>query len=270
MKNRIICLLVSALFIGIAVLGPIGCTKTVTSSVTSTVTNTATQNVTQTNTATQSVTTTQNVTTTQTATQSITTTKNITTTAYPLDPIVVDMAAKEVSFGATMKKSEHSNQDPTKLAGGPTALMTEWVGSALTVAALQADPGVNAEKLAYALMALGLTPGNNVHVGDTGKTAAGSPLKVYIEVNGKRTLLDDILKSSMPDVKVNFVFLGTVKDQQQIGCGCLLCGRSGPGSVVADAAYTNSELCPGGSTMYDGLTKLGLKIGDKVKIVIKV
>jgi hypothetical protein len=253
--------------------GLAGCTSTVTTSVTATKNYTSTQSVTAT--ATQSVTATKSV--TATATQSITstqvviTTQSITTTAYPFAPIVVDTVNKEVSFNATMKKSEAANQDPTALStSGPASLINENTGTALASAAMQADPGVNAEKLYNALVAIGLAAGQNVHVGDSGKTAAGAALKVYIEINGKRTLLDDILKSAMAVPKLNYVFLGSYLDQQQLGCGCLICGRSGPGTVVANAGYANSgEPFIGGATMYQGLVNQGLKIGDKVKIVIK-
>ncbi len=270
MKNKVVCLLMSALFISIAALSPLGCAKTVTTSLTSTVTNTATKSVTTTDTATVSVTTVKTQTNTATATQNITTTQSITTTAYSFDPIVVDTAAKEVSFYATVKKSESANQDPTKLATGAASLINENTGTALTSAAMSADGGVNAEKLNNALILIGGTDGNNVHVGDTGKTATGTPFKVYIEINGQRKLIDDVLKSSMPDAKVNYVLLGTVKDQWQLGCGCLICGRSGPGTVVANSGYMNSEPAIVGTTLYDGLVKAGLKIGDRVKIIIKL
>lgn len=268
MKNKILSLSVSVLFIGLAVLGPVACAKTVTSSVTSTVTDTAIKSVTTTDTATLSVTTTQ--TNILTTTQPITTTQSITTTAYNFAPIVVDTVNKEVSFYATVKKTEAVNQDPTQLSTGPAALISENAGTALTVAAMSADGGVNAEKLNNALILIGGVDGNNVHVGDTGKTATGTSFKVYLVINGQRKLLDDILKSSMPAAKVNYVLLGTVADQWQLGCGCLICGRSGPGTVMANAGYTNSEAFAGGATFYDGLVKAGLKIGDKVQVVIKL
>ncbi len=185
-----------------------------------------------------------------------------------LAPLIVDEKAKEVRFSATMKKPEHpAGYEPTKLAA-PNALVNEESGTALVAVALVAEKGVTAEKLTKALEKLGLKAGQNIALDELNKTAIGDPVNIYIDTGSKRILFDDILKEGFPSAKTNFVFLGNVQVQQRMRCGCLICGRSGPGTVLANAAYKTGE--PGliGPALHAGLLKMGVKDKDKVTIII--
>lgn len=184
-------------------------------------------------------------------------------------PIVVDKEAGEVLFKAKVKKPEHpAGDDPKKLAQ-PNAIINEQSGTALPAAALVAEQGVTAKLLTDALESLGLKAGKNLVKGQQNGTAEGDAVVVEVEIAGKRVNWVDILKAGNPDVKTNYVFLGNYDVQQQMGCGCLLCGRSGPGTVIANAAYTTTEMAPIGPTAYAGLIANGAKDGDEVTIIIR-
>jgi hypothetical protein len=168
-----------------------------------------------------------------------------------------------------VKATQHAaGTNPAQLSR-PPILVCENLGSALPSAALQAEPGVTGEKLTNALIQLGLVPGQNLNVGDQNVFAKGDAIKIYIDVNGSRTLIDDLLKSSFPAAKTSYVFAGAYKTQWTIGCGCLICGGSGPGTILANSSYSSSEAALIGPTLYAGLTNIGLKVGDQVKIVVK-
>lgn len=184
-------------------------------------------------------------------------------------PLTVDEKAKEIRFVATIKKPEHpAGYEPTKFSH-PNALVNETSGSALPASALVAEEGVTAEKLTEALKKLGYKAGQNISLGEKDKTADGDSLKVYIDTGSKKVLFDDVLKGALSSAKTEYVFLGNDKVQQKMGCGCLICGRSGPGTVLANASYTTTEEALIGPTLHAGLLKLGLKDSDKVTIVIK-
>lgn len=182
--------------------------------------------------------------------------------------IVVDKEKGEVTFNASVKKPEHpAGDDPTKLAS-PNALVNETKGGALPAAALVAEEGVTADLLVEAIKFLGLTPGQNIAKGEQGKTAKGDKVKIELEINGVRYLFDDVMKKGNPSASFDYVFLGNNEVQKQMGCGCLICGRSGPGTVLANSAYTTSDNAPIGPTLYKGLVDSGAKDGDMVKIVV--
>ena len=183
-------------------------------------------------------------------------------------PIVVDKDKKEVSFKAKVKKPEHpAGDDPLKLAA-PNAIINEKSGSALPAAALVAEEGVNAKLLTEALESLGLKAGKNLVKGQKDGIAEGDAVKIEIEINGTRVLWDDILKAGNPNVQTKYVLLGAYEVQQEMGCGCLLCGRSGPGTVIANSAYTTSQDAPIGPTAYAGLKAKGANDGDEVTVII--
>lgn len=185
-----------------------------------------------------------------------------------IGPILVDKDKGVVSFKATVKKPEHpAGDDPKKLAS-PNALVNEPQGGAFPAAALVAENGVNADLLVEAIKALGLSPGQNIAKGEKGKTAEGDKVKIEIEINGTKYLFDELLKKGNPEVKTNYVFLGNNEVQKSMGCGCLICGRSGPGTVLANSAYTTSDDAPIGPTLYKGLTDSGAKDGDTVNIIV--
>lgn len=183
-------------------------------------------------------------------------------------PLIVDEKAMEVRFSATLKKPEHpAGYEPTKLAS-PNALVNEKSGTALLAAALVAEEGVTAEKLTKALEKLNMKAGQNIALDELNKTAAGDQVKIYIDTGSKRFLLDDVFKEAFPSAKTNFVFLGNVQVQQRMRCGCLICGRSGPGTVLANAAIMTGEPALIGPTLHAGLLKMGLKDKDNVMIII--
>lgn len=182
--------------------------------------------------------------------------------------ITVNKDTGEVIFEAKVKKPEHpSGDDPTKLSE-PNALVNESQGSAIPAAALVAEGNVNADLLVQALEALGLNPGKNIAKGEKGKYAEGDPVKIEVEINGTRYLFDDLLKKGNPNIETNYVFIGNNEVQKAIGCGCLICGRSGPGTVLANAVYSTSDPAPIGPTLYKGLIDSGAKDGDVVKIIV--
>jgi hypothetical protein len=202
----------------------------------------------------------------ETGKQTEETKENVDKTTYA--PIVVDKDKKEVSFKAKVKKPEHpAGDDPLKLAA-PNAIINEQSGSALPAAALVAEEGVNAKLLTVALESLGLKAGKNLVKGQKDGIAEGDPVKVEIEINGTRVLWDDILKAGNPNVQTKYVFLGCDDVQQQMGCGCLLCGRSGPGTVIANSVYTTTQDAPIGPTAYAGLKAKGANDGDEVTVII--
>lgn len=183
------------------------------------------------------------------------------------EPVVVDEKAQEVRFSAFIKKPEHpAGYEPTKLAA-PNALVNEDSGTALVAVALVAEKGVTAEKLTNALEKLGLKAGQNIAL-DENKTAAGDPVTIYIDTGTKRILFDDILKKGNPSASTNYVFLGNFKVQQRMRCGCLICGRSGPGTVLANSIYTTKEPALIGPALHAGLLKFGLRDKDRVTIII--
>ena len=253
------------LIISLIAIGMSGCKGSMT-----TVTNTSTK--TQVATVTNVQTSVATTTTTSTATATATTTAVatvVTTAMMSFDPIVVNKTTGEISFMATVKKTEHkAGTDPQQLSR-PPILICENMGSALPSAALQSEPGVTGEKLTNALMQIGLVPGQTLKVGDVNKFAVGDAVKIYIDVNGTRSLLDDLMKSAYPAVKTGWVFDGSFKTQWTIGCGCLVCGGSGPGTILANTGYSSSDQAAIGPTLHAALVTLGLKDGDQVKIVIK-
>lgn len=265
------------LLISLSTVGLFGCKGTTTTLPPVTVTNTATQLVTTTNTATatstKTVIATTTATTTSTATSTAVTTAPavtiVTTAMMSFDPIVVNVTTGEVSFIATVKATQHAAGANPQQLSRPPILVCENQGSALPSAALQAVPGVTGEKLTNALIQLGLKPGQNTNVGDQNVIATGDAVKIYIEINGLRTSLDDLLKGAYPAAQTNFVFDGAYKTQWTIGCGCLICGGSGPGTILANASYSTSAQALIGPTLHAGLFMAGCKDGDQVKVVIK-
>lgn len=183
-------------------------------------------------------------------------------------PLVVDEKAKEVRFSAILKKPKHpGGYGPTILAT-PNSLVNEKVGGALLAAALVAEEGVTAEKLTKALEKINLNAGQNIALDEWVKTAKGDPVNIYIDTGSKRFLIDDVIKEAFPTAKTNFVFLGNYRVQQKMDCGCLICGRSGPGTVLANAAYMTGEASLIGPTLHIGLLKKGLHDNDKVTIIV--
>lgn len=185
-----------------------------------------------------------------------------------LAPIIVDENVSEVRFYATLKKPEHpAGYEPSKLAS-PNSLVNEKSGTALLAAALVAEEGVTAKKLTEALERLNMKAGKNIALDEIGKKAIGDPVRIYIDTGSKRFLIDEALKAGFPSARIDFVFLGNVQVQEKMRCGCLICGRSGPGTVLANSAIMTGE--PGliGPTLHAGLLKMGLKDKDKIMIII--
>jgi hypothetical protein len=184
-------------------------------------------------------------------------------------PYVVDKKNNTVSFKARVKKPEHPAGEDPKTFSHPNALVVEPTGGALLAAALVAEDGAVAEKLCNALESIGLKVGESLPKDAKDATAGGDPVEVTLKIGKKEVALEDLLKDGNPDGKTKYVYLGNYKTQQEMKCGCLICGRSGPGTVVANAAYTTSEEALIGPTLYKGLIDNGAKDGDWVTITIK-
>lgn len=184
-------------------------------------------------------------------------------------PIVIDKAKGYLYFNARVKKPEHpSGNDPTKFSA-PNAIINEGSGSATIAAAMLAQNLVTADKLTAAMQDLGMIPGKNIAKGEQGKIAEGSNVKVTIKIRGKRVPLESLVKAGNPAANVNFLFLGNNEVQKQMGCGCLICGRSGPGTVIANSAYGTSDPAVIGPTLYAGLKKYGARDGRFYTITIR-
>lgn len=131
-----------------------------------------------------------------------------------------------------------------------------------------------------ALNQLGARPGENLTMEtwterenpknpEPDKRVAGTPIDVFVEWNGKRMPLSDVIaEKELPAPLMDFRYGGNERFQTEFKSGCIVCLYSCPGGVVGNHAHPIRDYVRDG-VVYEARRDRLPKSGTKVTIILK-
>jgi hypothetical protein len=131
-----------------------------------------------------------------------------------------------------------------------------------------------------ALKALGAKPGENLtpdswnarndpHNPEPDKRVGGTPIDVYVEWNGTRIPLADVLaERGQPRPALDLRYGGNERFQKDFKSGCIVCLYSCPGGAIGNHAHTIRDYVRDG-VVYSSVPARLPPSGSKVMIILK-
>jgi hypothetical protein len=195
-------------------------------------------------------------------------------TAPPPKP-VIDRAHHEVRIPAVVQP--HAMSRPFGVKGHHAIV---WNGGSAKTWALFVSP-VSDHDVRLALDSLGAYRGENLTPAtwtarddpknpEPDKRVEGSPIAVFVEWNGKRVPLADVLAedgSAAP--RVDFRYGGNEAWQKEFHSGCIVCLYSCPGGAIGNHAHTIRDYERDG-VIYASRPERLPRAGTTVTIILKV
>lgn len=194
--------------------------------------------------------------------------------ATPARP-VVDRARREVRIPAVVQP--HAMSRPLGVKGHHAIV---WNGGRSKLWALFVSP-VSDRDVRIALDSLGARRGENLtpatwnerenpHGSEPDKRVEGSKIEVFVEWNGKRRPLADLLEEKGTAVpRVDFRYGGNEAWQKEFQSGCIVCLYSCPGGAVGNHAHTIRDSVRDG-VVYASRPERLPRAGSRVTIILKV
>lgn len=194
--------------------------------------------------------------------------------AAPAKPII-DRARGEVRFPATVQP--HAMDRPFGVKGHHAIV---WNGGRSKLWALFVSP-VSDHDVRLALDSLGAHRGENLTPAtwnsredpkspEPDKRVEGTKIDVFVEWNGKRLSLADVLAeegSAAP--RIDFRYGGNEAWQKEFHSGCIVCLYSCPGGAIGNHAHTIRDSVRDG-VIYASRPERLPRAGTKVTIILKV
>jgi hypothetical protein len=188
--------------------------------------------------------------------------------------VITDARAHEVRFSATVQPSAMSR--PFGVQGHHAIV---WKGgSAKYWALFVAD--ASDHDVRVALDSVGARRGENLTPDcwnarddpknrEPDKRVEGTPIDVFVEWNGKRTPLIDVLaEKDRPRPALDFRYGGNERYQKDFHSGCIVCLYSCPGGAIGNHAHPIRDYVRNGA-VYSSILKRLPPAGTKVTIVLK-
>jgi hypothetical protein len=189
-------------------------------------------------------------------------------------PLTVDRAHREVRFTATVQPSAMSR--PFGVEGHHAIV---WSGGKAKYWALFVADASDHDVRA-ALDSLGAHRGENLtadawnkrddpQCAEPDKRVEGTPIDVFVEWNGRRTALADLLEEKgKPKPLLDFRYGGNERWQKDFHSGCIVCLYSCPGGAVGNHAHPIRDYVRDGA-VYSSLANRLPPAGTKVTIILK-
>jgi len=189
-------------------------------------------------------------------------------------PPVVDQARREVRVPATVHPT--AMKRPLGVKGHHAVV---WRGGRARPWALFASD-VSDHDVRVALERLGARPGENLTIEswtaredprnpEPDKRVDGTPIDVFVEWNGKRIPLSDVIEENgHPTPLLDFRYGGNERFQTEFKSGCIVCLYSCPGGAIGNHAHPIRDSVRDGVVYSARRDKLP-RSGTKVTIILK-
>jgi hypothetical protein len=190
--------------------------------------------------------------------------------------LVVDRAHGEVRFTATVQPDAMSRRFGRGLEGHHAIV---WRGGQARHRALFVSDASDHE-VRLALDSLGARRGENLtedswnarndpHNLEPDKRVAGTPVDIFIEWNGSRLPLSDLLaEKGRPQPALDFRYGGNERFQKDFHSGCIVCLYSCPGGAIGNHTHPIRDYVRDG-VVYKSLPQRLPPSGTKVTIILK-
>lgn len=187
---------------------------------------------------------------------------------------IIDRAHHEVRIPATVQPKAMSR--PFGVQGHHAIV---WKGGRARYWALFVSD-VSDHDVRQALNALGAKPGNNLtedcwnarndpNNPEPDKRVGGTPIEIFVEWNGTRTNLADLLtEKGQPRPALEFRYGGNERFQKDFKSGCIVCLYSCPGGAIGNHAHPIRDYVHDG-VVYSSVPERLPPSGTKVIIILK-
>jgi hypothetical protein len=187
---------------------------------------------------------------------------------------IIDRAHHEVRIPATVQPKAMSR--PFGVQGHHAIV---WKGGRARYWALFVSD-VSDHDVRQALNALGAKPGNNLtedcwnarndpNNPEPDKRVGGTPIEIFVEWNGTRTNLADLLtEKGQPRPALEFRYGGNERFQKDFQSGCIVCLYSCPGGAIGNHAHPIRDYVHDG-VVYSSVPERLPPSGTKVIIILK-
>jgi hypothetical protein len=197
--------------------------------------------------------------------------------ATPASPVlVVDRAHREVRLTATVQPDAMSRRFGRGVEGHHAIV---WRGGRARHRALFVSDASDHD-VRLALDSLGARRGENLtedswnarsdpHNLEPDKRVAGTPVDIFVEWNGSRVPLSDLLaEKGRAQPALDFRYGGNERFQKDFHSGCIVCLYSCPGGAIGNHAHPIRDYVRDG-VVYTSLPQRLPPSGTKVTIILK-
>lgn len=190
--------------------------------------------------------------------------------------LVVDRAHGEVRFTATVQPDAMSRRFGSGVQGHHAIV---WRGGRARHRALFVSDASDHD-VRLALDSLGAKRGENLtedswnarndpHNLEPDRRVAGTPVDIFVEWNGSRIPLSDLIaEKGRPQPALDFRYGGNERFQKDFHSGCIVCLYSCPGGAIGNHAHAIRDYVRDG-VVYTSLPQRLPPSGTKVTIILK-